>query len=90
MDSSETAAVNGLEERELYELVHRAVEDAILGMVGTLLLVGVAVVLVWTGVTIALYGTSIVGLVAGIAAIVFGLYLGLATLEIIPSVREWF
>ncbi len=58
-------------------------------MVGTLLLVGVAVVLVWTGVTIALYGTSIVGLVAGIAAIVFGLYLGLATLEIIPPIREW-
>ena len=90
MDSSETAAVNELEEQELYELVRRAVEDGILGMVGTLLLVGVAVVLVWTGVTIALYGTSIVGLVAGIAAIVFGLYLGLATLEIIPSVRELF
>ncbi|MFH5800407.1 hypothetical protein [Haladaptatus sp. CMAA 1911] len=90
MDSSETVTVNELEEQELYELVYRAVEDAILGMVGTLLLVGVAVVLVWTGIIIALSRTSLAGLVAGIAAIVFGLYLGLATLEIIPSVWEWF
>lgn len=82
-------APDGLNEQELYAVIRKAVEDAILGVIGTLLLLGVALALIWAGIAIAFSGTT-VGLVAGIVAIGCGIYLGAATLGFIPPIQEWF
>ena len=80
----------GFDEAALYGVVRKAVEDAILGVIGTLLLLGVAVVILWTGVAVAVQSTGPVGAALGAAAVLFGLYLAAATLEVIPPAREWF
>jgi hypothetical protein len=82
-------APNGLNEQELYVVIRKAVEDAIMGVIGTLLLLGVALVLVWAGIAIAFYET-ILGLVAGVVAIGCGVYLGAVTIGFIPPILEWF
>ena len=82
-----------LDEGALYVVVRKAVEDAILGVIGTLLLVGLALVLVWVGVAMALSSdptAGVVPLVAGVAIALVGLYVAAATLEVIPPIREWF
>ncbi|NHN58182.1 MULTISPECIES: hypothetical protein [Halorussus] len=80
----------GFDEAALYGVVRKAVEDAILGVIGTLLLLGVAAVVLWTGVAVAMQSTGPTGTALGGAAVLFGLYLAAATLEIIPPAREWF
>jgi hypothetical protein len=85
-DGGESA---GFDETALYTVVRAAVKDALLDVIGTLLLVGIAFVLVAAGgqavVASGSVGTAALGLlVAG-----FGLYLAAATLEIVPPVREW-
>lgn len=79
----------GIDEDRLYRIVHDAVEDAVLGAVGTILLVGVAFVLVWTGVAVVLQNESPAGAVLGGSAIVVGVYLAAASLKVIPPAREW-
>lgn len=81
-----------LDEGALYVVVRNAVEDALLGVIGTLLLVGVALVLVWVGGAIALGSsgrTGVLPLVLGGAVALVGLYLAAATLRVIPPVRQW-
>lgn len=78
----------GFDEVALYTVVRKAVEDAILDVIGTLLLVGVALVVVWIGAAAIVSGTT-PGLLGGTAAILFGVYLAAATLEVIPPAREW-
>ena len=80
----------GFDEAALYGVVRKAVEDAILGVIGTLLLVGIAAVFVWTGVAVAAQATGPVGAALGGVAVLFGLYLGAATLGVVPPAREWF
>lgn len=84
--------VEGLTEAELYVLIRKATEDAILGVIGTVLLVGIGFVLAYAGLSAALFG----GLdgdpavaVGALALGVFGLYVAAATLGVVPSVREW-
>ena len=80
-----------IDEGALYVVVRRAVEDAVLGVIGTLLLVGVALVLVWVGGAMAVSagGRQPVATVAGVAIVLVGLYLAAASLEVIPPIREW-
>lgn len=80
----------GFDEVALYGVVRTAVEDAFLGAVGTILLVGVAFVLVVVGASAAFRTASLPGLAFGVGAAVFGLYLAGSTLGLIPPAREWF
>lgn len=80
----------GFDEAALYGVVRKAVEDAILGAIGTVLLVGVAFVVVATGASIATQAASQLAMALGVVAVLFGLYLAAATLRIIPPAREWF
>ncbi len=80
----------GFDEAALYGVVRKAVEDAILSAIGTLLLVGVSSVIVWVGVTVLLEADALFGTAFGAAALLLGLYLAAATLKIIPPVRKWF
>lgn len=91
-DSLETdgGATPGFDEAALYGVVRKAVEDAILGAIGTLLLVGVSFAIIWVGVTVLLSGQGTLGLAFGAAAFLLGLYLAAATLRIIPPISKWF
>jgi hypothetical protein len=80
----------GFDEVAMYRVVRKAMGDAILGAVGTILLVGVAFVLVGVGASVAVQGSGGTSLAIGVAVILFGLYLAGATLELIPPVRHWF
>ncbi|WP_243700384.1 hypothetical protein [Halorussus pelagicus] len=80
----------GFDEAALYGVVRTAVEDAILGVIGTLLLVGVALVITWTGILLATQSVSAAATGFGVVAVAFGLYLGAATLGVVPPAREWF
>ncbi|WP_436911436.1 hypothetical protein [Halosimplex marinum] len=62
-----------IDEERLYEIVHDAVEDAVLGVVGTLLLLGVGVVLLSSGVTAVLGATSPAMSGLGVVVFLFGL-----------------
>ena len=76
-------------EEELYLVVRRAVTDALLDVIGTLVLLGFALGLVWVGGRLALEGGSTGFVAAGGAAIVVGTLLAALTLELIPPVRHW-
>lgn len=80
----------GFDEAALYAVVRKAVEDAILGAIGTLLLVGVSFLIVWVGVTVVVSTQNLPGAALGVLAILVGGYLAAATLEVIPPAREWF
>lgn len=86
---ADASAPAGIDDATLYVIVRKAVEDAILGAVGTLLLVGVSFVLVWVGVTVALETGSPVTAALGTVGALVGLYVAAATLELVPSIREW-
>ncbi|MFB6122056.1 MAG: hypothetical protein ABEJ78_01175 [Haloferacaceae archaeon] len=88
-DATTVDGGDGFDEARLHAVVRDAVEDALLGVVGTLLLVAVAFVLVVAGVQAALWGMSPLGTAAGVAVTAFGLYLAAATLELVPPMRDW-
>ena len=79
----------GFDEATLYRVVRAAVEDALLDVLGTLLLVGVAFVLVVAGGQAVAGSDSAAGTALGVVVALGGLYLAAATLEVIPPVREW-
>ena len=88
-DGGEPAAA-GFDEAALYIVVRDAVKDALLDVIGTLLLVGVAFVLVIAGVQAVFSSVSPGTIVTGIGVIAVGLYLAAATLGVIPPIRDWF
>lgn len=79
---------DGMDEGTLYLVVRRAVEDAILNVIGTLLLVGVALLVIWVGAMVAVRTPSTAGLVAGSIAILIGMYIGGTTLGVVPSLQR--
>ena len=79
------SAVSDLSEQELYDLVHRATKDAVLGAFGTVLLVGVGVVLFLTGLSAAVGALGIGGVAVGAAVAVFGVVLVVWALDLLPS-----
>ncbi|UPV99413.1 hypothetical protein M0R88_12870 [Halorussus gelatinilyticus] len=94
-DPEETAEPDGgdeigFDEAALYGVVREAVEDAILGVIGTLLLVGVALVVVWAGIGMVTRTGGSAPTVLGGLIIAFGLYLGAVTLGVVPPIRDRF
>lgn len=89
-DPTEPPSVQ-LDEGALYVVVRKAVEDALLGVIGTLLLVGVALVLVWVGGAIVVSAGlgQPLAVLLGLGIALVGLYFAAATLELIPPLREW-
>jgi glycerol uptake facilitator-like aquaporin len=90
----ETAAVDrgsdpGFDPDRLYGVVFNAVRDALLDVVGTLLLVGIALVLAGTGLQVVLRARTVAGTALGVAVGVAGGYLGATTLELVPPARDW-
>ncbi|WP_336336800.1 hypothetical protein [Haloarcula brevis] len=83
-DGSATA----LSEEELYAVVRVAAEDAVLGALGTLMLVGIGVVLASWGTALLLSAKPLSAAI-GVVLVLFGAYLALSSLRIIPPVREW-
>lgn len=79
----------GFDEAALYRVTHSAVKDALLDVIGTLLLVGIAFVLVVAGGQAIISSSTTIGIVAGVGFVTVGLYIAAATLEIIPPIREW-
>ena len=79
----------GFDEAALYVVVRDAVEDAILGVLGTLMLVGLGIVMVLAGIGSATStGTPAGGAVGAVVALV-GVYVAASTLEVVPPVSEW-
>ncbi|MFC7029138.1 hypothetical protein ACFQH8_20220 [Halomicroarcula sp. GCM10025710] len=73
-----------------YRVVRDAVTDALYDVIGTLLLLGIAFVLVVAGIQAVFSSMSLVTVAAGIGVAAVGVYLAAATLEIIPPIRAWF
>lgn len=86
---SDGGTATGFDEARLHAVVRDAVEDAILGAIGTLLLVGIAFVLVVAGGQLLLASISPWGTAFGIGLLAVGTYIAAATLRVIPPVREW-
>lgn len=61
-------------------------------MIGTLLLVGVALALVWMGGATAFTSgrSGPLPAILGAAIVPIGLYIAAATLAVVPPIREWF
>jgi len=80
----------GFDEERLHAVVRDAVEDAILGAVGTLLLVGIGLLFFWGGLTaIADANTGDAGVVGALMMIV-GLALVVGTLHDMLPTSRWF
>jgi len=84
----------GFDEATLYVVVRDAVTDALLDVIGTVLLVGIAFVLVVAGgqalVASLTTGARTPAVVVGsVVVIAVGLCAAAATLEVVPSIREW-
>jgi hypothetical protein len=77
------------DEATLYFVVRNAVEDALLSVIGTLLLVGVAFVIIMIGASIFLAPIAPLGKAIGAILVIIGFYIAGATLEIIPLVSDW-
>lgn len=86
----DAAAHSDLDEAQLYAVVRDAVEDALLSVIGTLLLLGIAFVLVLAGGQVLFRTPSPVGVAVGVGVAAVGVYLAAATLELIPPIRDWF
>ena len=89
---TESTDDTGFDEQALYRVVRSAVEDAILGVLGTLLLLAIAAFFVWLGgamLVSAASGGVTASLGFGLVFLAFGLYLGAATLDLVPPLREW-
>lgn len=89
-DADEVRGDPGFDERAMYLVVRHAVEDAILGVLGTLMLLGIGFVVIWAGGTLIVTGESAGAAVAGLLIVAWGLYIAATALEIIPPAREWF
>jgi len=80
----------GFDEAAMYVVVRDAVEDAILGVLGTLMLLGIAFVAVWAGGAAIVRSQTPVSITFGVLAIAFGFYLAASSLGVVPPAREWF
>lgn len=80
----------GLDEQELYLVVRKAVKDAMLDVVGTMVLLGFALGAVWIGLAMAIEGSSTAAFGFGVAVVAFGVLLAASALELLPSVRDRF
>jgi len=80
----------GFDEATMYVVVRDAVEDGILGVIGTLVLLGIAFVAVWAGGATILRSQTSPSIAFGVLAIASGFYLAVSSLGVVPPAREWF
>lgn len=80
----------GFDDAALYAVVRSAVKDALLDVLGTVLLVGIGVVFVVAGVGATIRAPSLASIAVGVWFVALGIYLAATALELIPSVRDWF
>lgn len=83
--------VGDLTSEEFYRVVRSAVEDAFLGVIGTVLLVGIGFFLFVTGVTATVrVGSAEAPVVAvlGVGLALLGVYVAAAALDYAPSVED--
>ncbi|NLV13600.1 hypothetical protein [Haloarcula argentinensis] len=88
-DTSTDGSVAALSEEELYAIVRIAAEDAVLGALGTLMLVGIGIVLIATGASALLANVTPATVLVSVVLIGFGVYLTTSSLGVIPPAREW-
>lgn len=87
--ASDGGADLGFDPDALYRVVHAAVKDALLDVIGTVLLLGVALVLVATGGQLLLWSLSGAAAVAGAVLIVLGCYVAATALDLLPPIGDW-
>ena len=85
----------GFDEEALYRTVRRAVSDAIIDAVGTIVLVGIGTGIGLVGASFLLRaaterGLPVPALAAGVWLVAVGFYLVASTLGIVQPVRDWF
>ena len=73
---------------ELYEIVHAAVKDAMLDVLGTVALLGFGLVFVAVGGQFLLESSSQVGTALGGLFAGLGFLIGAAALDLVPPFRE--
>lgn len=86
-----TADVTGIDRGELYVIIRQAVRDALLGVIGTLLLVGLGLVLLWFGIMLAVsaVNSSLIGALGGVVVALIGFYIAASELDVIPSIGDY-
>jgi hypothetical protein len=87
--SSDGGTDLGFDPDALYRVVRAAVKDALLDVIGTLLLLGVAFVLVAVGGQLLLGAHSGAAAGAGAVLLLFGLYVAATALDLVPPVSDW-
>ncbi len=79
----------GFDQHAMYEVVRAAVKDAMLDVIGTVLLVGIAMVLLWAGGGIILAGGGSPGSVlVGLPVVAVAVYVAGSAVDLIPSIWE--
>ena len=86
---SDGGSASGFDEAALFTVIRAAVKDALLDVIETLLLVGIAFVLVVAGGQALISSSSPIGAAIGGLLVLVGVYLAAATLEIISPIRDW-
>lgn len=97
-DSAETrgtteadgGTASGFDDAALYAVVRAAVKDALLDVIGTVLLVGIGVVLVVAGGGAIVRASGLTAVAIGVWLVAIGIYLAATSLELVPPVRDWF
>ncbi|MXV64606.1 hypothetical protein GS429_21520 [Natronorubrum sp. JWXQ-INN-674] len=77
-----------IDQDELYTTVRTAVTDAMLAVLGTVALLGFAVLFVYAGARLLFATPSTAGGAAGVAGIGLGFAIAAAALELLPPFRE--
>lgn len=78
----------GINQRELYIVVRTAVKDALMDVLGTVFLLGFALLFVSIGAQRIFDASSTTGSALGGSIVILGFVLAGAALDLIPSIRE--
>ena len=79
--------VDGLEQAELYTVVRSAVRDALMDILGTVALLGFALLFVAVGGQAAISGSTTTTIALGAGAVVVGFAIAAAALDLVPPFR---
>ena len=92
MENDDNDTLSDLSPSEYYVVLRKAVQDGIVGAVGTIILVVVSLYLIFFGVMIAVSGggTSPVQAAGGSVIVIVGGYFALSALGYIRPVEEYF
>ena len=89
-DASEPHLPTALEGQELYTILRAAIEDAMMNVLGSLVLVVVGFLFAIAGAFLFITGLDPVGMYVGMVIILIGFYIVAVSLGAIRPVRQWF